>query len=256
MVPPPVGVVILAIIVPAWVRSDIVLWETVNERGEEGPPDAGFNIVTCAVPDAAMSLAGMAAVSRVALTKVVGRLDPFHCTVKPEAKLVPFTVRVNGAPPLTAVVGDMELRVGTGVLWDTVNERGEEEPPPDAGFNPIKRFILGLTHWPYTLPGEQHVFDLTVSNIASLLVSLMVWLLVLWIAASAIHSLRVGERLGSDTAEASRIAILVFLLGSLVLAIPLNLTSRFGASTFPLFFLSMGGAFSAAALSGRCVWLL
>ncbi len=115
-----------------------------------------------------------------------------------------------------------------------------------SSLSPIKRFILGLTHWPYTLPGEQHVFDLTVSNIASLLVSLMVWLLLLWIAASAIRSLRSGERLGSNTAEESRIAILIFLLGSLVLAIPLNLTSRFGASTFPLFFLSMGGAFSAA----------
>ncbi len=115
-----------------------------------------------------------------------------------------------------------------------------------SSLSSIKRFILGLTHWPYTLPGEQHVFDLTVSNMASLLVSLVVWLLLLWISASAVHSLRSGEPISTNTAEGSRIAVLVFLLGSLALAIPLNLTSRFGASTFPLLFLSLGGAFSAA----------
>lgn len=110
----------------------------------------------------------------------------------------------------------------------------------------VKNVILGLTHWPYTLPGEQHVFDLTIINIASLLVSLVVWLLLLWIIASAIRFLRAGRRMGGNTPEEIRIAVLIFLLGSLMLAIPLNLTSRFGASTFPLLFLSLGGAFSVA----------
>jgi hypothetical protein len=62
--------------------------------------------VTCAIPAKAMSVAGMAAVSRVAETKVVGRLLPFHWTTDdPLMNPVPFTVRVKAAPPAVRVVG-------------------------------------------------------------------------------------------------------------------------------------------------------
>ena len=54
--------------------------------------------VTEAVPGLAMSVARMAAVNRVALTKVVVRLLPFHCTTELLIKFVPFTVNVKAAP--------------------------------------------------------------------------------------------------------------------------------------------------------------
>lgn len=47
---------------------------------EVPPPGAGFTTVTLTAPAAARSPAEMAAVSCVALTKVVVRLDPPHCT--------------------------------------------------------------------------------------------------------------------------------------------------------------------------------
>ena len=62
-------------------------------------PPPGFTTLTCAVPAAAMSLAGIAAVSCVALTNVVVRAAPFHCTTEPETKLLPLTVSVNAGPP-------------------------------------------------------------------------------------------------------------------------------------------------------------
>ena len=62
----------------------------------------------------AMSLAGMAAVSWVSLTNVVVRVAPFQCTTEPNTKPVPLVVSVKPAPPATAVVGDTEVRTGTG----------------------------------------------------------------------------------------------------------------------------------------------
>jgi hypothetical protein len=59
-----------------------------------------------------MSLAGIAAVSRVGFTKVVARAAPFHCTVEPETKLLPLTVKVNAEPPADALLGESELIVG------------------------------------------------------------------------------------------------------------------------------------------------
>lgn len=66
---------------------------------EAPPPGAGFTTVTASGPGAAMALAGTAAVSRALLTKVVGRLLPFHCTFESEMKFEPTTLRVNDGPP-------------------------------------------------------------------------------------------------------------------------------------------------------------
>jgi len=62
-------------------------------------PDAVIAIVTGLEAEArnAVSAAVMAAVSCVALTKVVGRGEPFQLTARPFAKFVPFTVRVRPA---------------------------------------------------------------------------------------------------------------------------------------------------------------
>src|SRR6266478_6633870 len=73
---------------------------------EAPPPGAGLNTVTWALPDVAMSLAGMAAVSWVLLTKVVGRSDPFQRTAELEMKFVPLTIRVKADPPPATVDGD------------------------------------------------------------------------------------------------------------------------------------------------------
>ncbi len=63
------------------------------------PPGAGVNTVIWAVPAAAMSEAGIAALSRVAETYVVVRVAPVHWITESETKPVPFTVSVNAAPP-------------------------------------------------------------------------------------------------------------------------------------------------------------
>src|SRR5271157_3024054 len=59
---------------------------------EAPPPGPGLTTVTEAVFGVATSEAGMAAVSRDLLTKVVVRELPFHFTVAPCTKPVPLTV--------------------------------------------------------------------------------------------------------------------------------------------------------------------
>jgi len=68
--------------------------------------------VTVAEPAAATSLAPMAAVSWVALRNVVARATPFHCTVEPATKFVPFALKVNAPLPAATLVGDIEPSVG------------------------------------------------------------------------------------------------------------------------------------------------
>src|SRR5688572_22079223 len=78
------------------------------------PPGAGLSTVTWAVPTAAMSVAGMAAVSWVADTRVVGRAAPFQRTTEPDMKFVPVRVSVKPGPPAVAAAGLIPLTVGTG----------------------------------------------------------------------------------------------------------------------------------------------
>ena len=70
---------------------------------EIAPP--GFCTVTLAMPGEATSAAATEAVNWLAPTKLVDKADPFHITVAPDAKLDPFTVRVNAAPPAVAEFG-------------------------------------------------------------------------------------------------------------------------------------------------------
>jgi hypothetical protein len=53
-----------------------------------------------------MSLAGTEAVNFVPLTYVVVSPVLFQFTVEVETKFVPFTVRVNAAPPAVALEGE------------------------------------------------------------------------------------------------------------------------------------------------------
>ena len=88
---------------------------------DEPPPGVGLLTVMLAVPAEAMSLAGMEAVSFVALLKVVVRSDPFHRTVAPETKLEPLTVRAKPGSPASAELGLMPEIEGTGLLTVRVN---------------------------------------------------------------------------------------------------------------------------------------
>src|SRR5437762_2556279 len=90
---------------------------------------SGFCTVTWAEPTAAMSEAGMLAISRAALTNVVARAAPFQSTVAPETKLLPSAVSVKSGPPYVAVFGVSVVSVGGGggapvqLTWATA-------PPP------------------------------------------------------------------------------------------------------------------------------
>jgi hypothetical protein len=103
------------------------------------PPGVGFITVTDAVPAVAMSLAGTEAVNFVLLTYFVFSPFPFHCTVEVETKLVPFTVRVNAAPPAVALEGESEVAVGSGFLM--VNVRAFDVPPPGVGFTTVTNAV-------------------------------------------------------------------------------------------------------------------
>jgi xanthosine utilization system XapX-like protein len=105
---------------------------TVNvEAAEVPPPGAGFVTVTGKLPTAAMSATVIAAVTWVALTKVVVRAFPLNFTEEVETKPVPFTVRVKAAPPAVAPFGESEVIVGAGLL--IVKVCAPEVPPPGAG---------------------------------------------------------------------------------------------------------------------------
>jgi hypothetical protein len=103
------------------------------------PPGAGFTAVTEAVPAVATSLAEIAAVNCLPLTKVVVRALPFHCTVAPETKFVPVTASVNPAPPAVALEGESEVGVGAGLLM--VKLRALDVPPPGEGFTTVTEAV-------------------------------------------------------------------------------------------------------------------
>lgn len=103
-----------------------------GEFPEVPPPGAGSVTVTLNVPAVAMSAAVIDAVTCVALTKVVVFAVPLNFTTAPETKFVPFTVRVNAAPPAVALDGESVVIVGNGLL--TVNDWIPDVPPPGAGF--------------------------------------------------------------------------------------------------------------------------
>src|SRR5215470_20239091 len=111
---------------------------TVSGRAADvPPPGAGVNTVMLGVPAAAISLAGMAAVSCVDETNVVVRPAPLTCTIELFVKLEPVAVRVKGTPPADAAVGLMLDRTGAGVAAVIVKARALDVPPPDPGVDTL-----------------------------------------------------------------------------------------------------------------------
>src|SRR6266850_1973300 len=109
------------------------------------PPGAGLNTVTCAVPGLAMSESGIEALTCEDETNVVGRFEPFHRTIDPGMKLLPFTVSVNAGPPAVADVGLRLVVVGTGLVAAViVNVCAFDVPPPGAGLNTVTSAVPGL----------------------------------------------------------------------------------------------------------------
>jgi hypothetical protein len=103
------------------------------------PPGGAFTTVTEAVPGVAMSAAEMEAVSLVLLKNVVLRADPFQSTTEPETKFEPFTVSVKAGPPAVALLGEIELIAGTGLL--TVNVIAFDVPPPGVAFTTVTEAV-------------------------------------------------------------------------------------------------------------------
>ena len=98
------------------------------------PPGAGFVTVTGKLPTVKRSAANIEAVSFVALTKVVLLAVPLKFTTEPFTKLLPFTVSVKAAPLNVALVGEIVVIVGAGLLLLMVNVCAPVVPPPGVGF--------------------------------------------------------------------------------------------------------------------------
>jgi hypothetical protein len=119
---------------------------------EVPPPGAGLKTVMSNVPAAVRSLAGIAAVSCVPLTKVVVRFDPLNCTTEVDTKFVPFTVRVKSRSPTVLLVGEMLVVVGKGLFTVTAS--------PDDQADSL---LVCIAHLPFAVtvkvPPEDHDFD-------------------------------------------------------------------------------------------------
>jgi hypothetical protein len=89
------------------------------------PPGEGLVTVMGNPPAVVRSLAGTVAVNCVLLTQVVVRAAPAQFTTEACVKFVPFTVKVNCAPPTFPLVGEMLVVVGAG--WVKVTCQVEVE---------------------------------------------------------------------------------------------------------------------------------
>ena len=103
------------------------------------PPGEAFTTVTETVPAVSMSDEGTVAASRVLLTKVVVKTELFQCTFEPETKFDPLTVSVKAGPLAVALLGEIELIAGTGLL--TLNVIAFDVPPPGPGFVTVTSIV-------------------------------------------------------------------------------------------------------------------
>jgi hypothetical protein len=75
----------------------------------------------------------------VLLTKVVVKVELFQCTFEPETKFDPLTVSVKAGPPAVALLGEIELIAGTGLLM--VNVIALDVPPPGGAFTTVTEAV-------------------------------------------------------------------------------------------------------------------
>lgn len=118
-----------------------------------------------------------------------------------------------------------------------------------AGGSPVKKLLLACTHWPYMLPGEQHIFAFSAHNILALFLTAAIWILLLVICAGTLRRNRRTPAVSDGPTSLPVVNVqllLIFFAGSLFLPLGLDLGPRFGASTFPLLFLCLGTAATEA----------
>jgi len=107
---------------------------TVKVRAlEVPPPGAGLKTVMLNVPAVSKSIAEIAVVSWVPLTKVVVKSYPSSCTTESDVKFVPLTVREKPASPTVLLVGERLVMVGTGFFTVKPLVR-VAVPPPGVAF--------------------------------------------------------------------------------------------------------------------------
>ena len=95
-------------------RVDRALPATAALPDEVPPPGAGVDTMTSAVAALATSAAEIEATSRLALTTVVGRGDPFHRATENASKPLPSIVSENAGSPARAPYGVSDVMLGTG----------------------------------------------------------------------------------------------------------------------------------------------
>ena len=62
---------------------------------------------------------------------------PFQRTTDVMAKFVPVVVSVKAAPPANVLLGEIEVRVGTGFVAVIVNVTELDVPPPGVGLKTV-----------------------------------------------------------------------------------------------------------------------
>jgi hypothetical protein len=137
---------------PLIVGAGLLTAETLKETAAlVPPPGSGLIAVTCTVPAAAMSEEVIAAVICVPLTRVVVRALPFQFTVVFALKFVPVAFSVSAVPPAVALVGEIELSVGTGFGWTAL-------PPSQPLLHAAKNKTQDVTNTLPHNPGNDLIF--------------------------------------------------------------------------------------------------
>src|SRR5262245_18528859 len=117
--------------------------DMLNDVAFDTPPaGSGLKTVTFAFPAVCKSEAGISAASKTGLTKVVGRLLPFHCTTDPLTNPPPFTRSVKTVP-MAALFGEIEEIVGSGLGCFIAIVIGLETPPPGVGLKTVTAAVPG-----------------------------------------------------------------------------------------------------------------
>jgi len=92
----------------------------------------------------AIALAGMAAVSCVELTNVVGTLFKLKLACEPCTKPLPLTVSVNAGPPAVALGGEMDVIARGALAGVIVSVAALEVPPPGTPFGGVVTVMLAV----------------------------------------------------------------------------------------------------------------
>lgn len=120
------------------------------------PPGGGLVTTTFADPAAAMSVAGIAAVICVGLTYVVARGEPFQLTTDFVRSEEPLTVSVNPSLPAAAEVGEIVVRIGTGLGLEELELQPVSKP---ARARSERADTFDDTTWAYAIRSPSPILE-------------------------------------------------------------------------------------------------